>query len=539
MTNNDIAIKELLEAQEGEHYQFKEAKNRFDFTEAAKCCCALSNCGGGKFVLGITDKRPRKVVGSAAFEQPERTRMALIDKLKIMVSFEILHDKSESRVLVFTVAARPIGLPVQVDGTAWYYEGDSLIPMPENVRHRIYQESGVDFSGTICVGATIADLDESAIETFRSKWVEKSGNKRLQTFTREQLLSDCGAMTNEGITYAALILFGKSDSLRKYLPQAEIVFEYRSSNASGPAAQREEFREGFFLCFDRIWNLINLRNDKQHYQQGFFVFDIATFNERVIREVILNAVSHRNYQMGGSIFIRQFRERLTVESPGGFPEGITVDNFLNRQSPRNRRIAEILALCGLVERSGQGMNLIYELSIREAKQLPDFTGTDDYWVFITLNGLILDERMLALLNKIGAENLEAFSTNDFIVINEVFHERAVPSAFADSLKKLVDLGIIEHLGRNKYLIARSFYEVIGKAGTHTRLAGLDRDTNKELLLKHIRKNGDKGTKFSEFEQVLPNLSINQIRVLIRELRISGSIYSNGSTKSTRWYATKN
>jgi len=334
-------------------------------------------------------------------------------------------------------------------------------------------------------------------------------------------------------------LFGKSDSLRKYLPQAEIVFEYRSSNASGPAAQREEFREGFFLCFDRIWNLINLRNDKQHYQQGFFVFDIATFNERVIREVILNAVSHRNYQMGGSIFIRQFRERLTVESPGGFPEGITVDNFLNRQSPRNRRIAEILALCGLVERSGQGMNLIYELSIREAKQLPDFTGTDDYWVFITLNGLILDERMLALLNKIGAENLEAFSTNDFIVINEVFHERAVPSAFADSLKKLVDLGIIEHLGRNKYLIARSFYEVIGKAGTHTRLAGLDRDTNKELLLKHIRKNGDKGTKFSEFEQVLPNLSINQIRVLIRELRISGSIYSNGSTKSTRWYATKN
>jgi len=47
------------------------------------------------------------------------------------------------------------------------------------------------------------------------------------------------------------------------------------------------------------------------------------------------------------------------------------------------------------------------------------------------------------------------------------------------------------------------------------------------------------TMFSEFEQVLPNLSINQIRVLIRELRISGSIYSNGSTKFARWYATKN
>ena len=76
----------------------------------------------------------------------------------------------------------------------------------------------------------------------------------------------------------------------------------------------------------------------------------------------------------------QYHERLVVESPGGFPNGITVDNILNRQSPRNRRIAEILSLCGLVERAGQGMNLIYEISIMEAKELPDFTGTDDNFV---------------------------------------------------------------------------------------------------------------------------------------------------------------
>ena len=64
------SIRELLEAQEGEHTQFKEAKNRFDFGEAAKCCCALANNGGGKLVFGISDKRPRRVVGSNAFEQP-------------------------------------------------------------------------------------------------------------------------------------------------------------------------------------------------------------------------------------------------------------------------------------------------------------------------------------------------------------------------------------------------------------------------------------------------------------------------------------
>ena len=82
-------VEELLEAKEGENIQFKEAKNRFDFGEAAKCCCALANDGGGKLVFGITDKRPRSVVGSAAFDQPERTRMGLIDKLKVNVDFQL------------------------------------------------------------------------------------------------------------------------------------------------------------------------------------------------------------------------------------------------------------------------------------------------------------------------------------------------------------------------------------------------------------------------------------------------------------------
>lgn len=212
----------------------------------------------------------------------------------------------------------------------------------------------------------------------------------------DQLLRDCEAITNDRITYVALVLFGKRESLGKHLPQAEIVFEYRSSEASGPASQREEFRVGFFSSYNRLWELINLRNDKQHYQDGFFVYDIPTFNEQVVREAILNAVSHRNYQMGGSVFIRQYQGRLVVESPGGFPNGISLESILDRQLPRNRRIAEILALCGLVERSGQGMNLIYELSIKEAKQLPDFTGTDEDFVSITLNGLVLDTKMLTL-----------------------------------------------------------------------------------------------------------------------------------------------
>lgn len=276
-----------------------------------------------------------------------------------MVDFRIYEDQGK-RVLVFGVAGRPLGLPVQVDGVAWWYEGDSLIPMPEKIRRQIYAEAGFDFSGSVCTGATIDDLDASAVDEFRKKWAEKSSQHRIMNLSHEQLLRDCEAITSDGITYAALVLFGKRESLGKFLPQAEVIFEYQSSEASGPASQREEFRTGFFAYYNRLWELINLRNDKQHYQEGLFIYDIPTFNEHVVREAILNAVSHRNYQMGGSVFVRQYRDRLVVESPGGFPNGITVENILDRQSPRKRRVAEILALCGLVEHSGQGMNLMYE-----------------------------------------------------------------------------------------------------------------------------------------------------------------------------------
>ena len=529
------AVKDLLNAKEGEQIQFKEAKNRFDASEAARICCALSNCGGGKLVFGITDRRPRQVVGSAAFDQPERTRKGLIDKLKVMVDFQ-LYEYEGKRVLVFDVAPRPLGLPVQADGIAWWYEGDSLIPMPEGVRRRIYEETGVDFSGTICVNAKFSDIDESAVEVFRKKWAEKSGNTRLKNADAEQLLRDCEAITEEGITYAALILFGKRAAIRKFLPQAEIVFEYRSSDASGPASQREEFQSGFFSCYDRIWELINLRNDKQHYQDGFFVYDISTFNERVVREAILNAVSHRMYQMSGSIFIRQYRDRLTVESPGGFPNGITVENILNRQSPRNRRIAEILSLCGLVERSGQGMNLIYEISIMEAKELPDFTGTDDNFVSLTLNGLIIDAEMLCVIKKIGDDRLESFSTADFLIINDLYHEYRIPKHLRPRLSRLAEMGVVEHIGRNKYVLARQLYAAVGKTGVHTRIVGLDRETNKELMLKHIRNSGDKGAQFKELRQVLPSLSVNEIRVLMRELKSENLIYSEGKTSAARWFA---
>ncbi|MDR1051739.1 MAG: putative DNA binding domain-containing protein [Deltaproteobacteria bacterium] len=435
-------IERLLNAPEGEHYQFKEWKTKNSFKDALKICCALANCGGGKLVLGISDKRQRKVVGSTAFSQPERTCADLTDKLRVGVDFE-LYDDNGNRVLAIEVASRPLGLPIQVDGIAWWYAGDSLVSMPEDVRRNIYAESGFDFSAKICNGLTLDDLDENALNVFRQTWKTNSGNSGILTLPVEQLLRDCDAITDEGVTYAALILFGTRKAVRKHLRRAEVVFEYRSSEAAGPAAQREDFTEGFFNYFDRIWELVNLRNDKQHYQDRLFVFPINTFNERVVRESLLNAVSHRDYQLAGSIFVRQHREHLVVESPGGLPNGITVENILDRQSPRNILIASIFQLCGLVERSGQGMNLIYELAVREAKPLPNFSGTNAYFVKLTIGGKILDKRMLSLIKSIEDEHLNAITTDDYILLMNLFQGKDLGDIKPEKFEHLLELKILK------------------------------------------------------------------------------------------------
>jgi len=439
-----MTLQEILEAKEGHHFEFKEAKNHFGTKEAAEYLCAIANHGGGQLVLGVTDKRPRKAVGSNAFSQPESSILYFMDKLRVRCDFEIYHDENGKRVLVFVVDSHPVGLPVQFDGTAWWRDGERLVPMSESVRRAIYAEGGHDFTAEICKGITLDDLDSEAIEIFRNKWFEYSGNKRLAKLPVQQLLRDADVLEDAELTYAALILFGKRKPLLKYLPTAEVVYEFRTTEASGPAGAREDLRIGFFKFFDRIWELVNQRNENQHYQKRFQMLPVPTFNEIVVREALLNAVSHRNYQQRGSIFVRQYARKLMVESPGGFPPGITEKNILDKHEARNGLIAAVFQRCGLVERSGQGMNLIYEQSVREAKPLPHFNGSDDYCVKLTLDLKVIHPKMLALMQQINEEKLGVMSTEDYLLLGAIYRGEDMRGVDPKCFEHLEELGIVKH-----------------------------------------------------------------------------------------------
>jgi ATP-dependent DNA helicase RecG len=529
-----------MKTPEGEHLEFKEAKQNFHFDKLVKYCCAMANEGGGTIILGVTDRRPRRVVGSQAFERIERTKAGLIERLRLRVEIEEVQHP-DGRVVVVQIPSRPIGMPIAIDGAYWMRGGKELVPMTPDQLKRIFDESGPDFSAETCAGATLEDLDSTALDQFRQRWLRKSGNRTLAEMPVRQLLADAELMGEDGFTYAALILLGTHKALGGYLAQAEVIFEYRSTEAPGPAGQRVEYRQGFLAWYDKLWETINLRNDLQHFQDGLFMLDVPTFSEAATREAILNAVGHRDYRNQGSVFIRQFPRRLENVSPGGFPPGISVENILERQSPRNRRLVDNFARCGLVERAGQGFNRIYEETIRQSKPLPDFTHTDSYQVSLTLHGELQDPRFLQFLEEIGRDRNSVFSTQDLLVLDLVRRDRPVPEDLRLSLQALVEEGIVESIGRGRgvrYLLSRRYYRFAGKPGVYTRKHGLDRETNRQLLLKHIRESGREGAPLKDLHQVLNFLSETQVKYLLQGLKAEGEIEMRGHGRGARWYRSE-
>jgi len=238
-------VDEWIGGTEGEHFEFKEAKQRYSEDDLAKYLCALANEGGGRVLLGVTNKRPRHIVGTQAFPQREDVRRALAEKLHLRIEVAEV-DHPGGRVLVFSAPPRPVGAPIKVDGVYWSRDGDSLVPMSELRLRAAFDESGHDWSADVCPGSTMADLDSTAIEEFRRRWIDKSGNRALATLSPEQLLRDAEVLGDHELTNAALVLFGSRPALGRVVAQAEIVFEYRSSDVAGPAQQRREYRQGFF-----------------------------------------------------------------------------------------------------------------------------------------------------------------------------------------------------------------------------------------------------------------------------------------------------
>lgn len=94
---------------------------------------------------------------------------------------------------------------------------------------------------------------------------------------------------------------------------------------------------------------------------------------------------------------------------------------------------------------------------------------------------------------------------------------------------------MEALGSGKYILSQSFYTFLGQKGVYTRKRGLNRETNKALLLKDISDNNAEGSKLVELLQVLPSHTRDQVQKLLLELKAESKVHNKGRTSAARWH----
>lgn len=150
----------------------------------------------------------------------------------------------------------------------------------------------------------------------------------------------------------------------------------------------------------------------------------------------------------------------------------------------------------------------------------------------------MNPQFIRFLEKMGRETTASFSTHDLLILDHLQREEKIPESLRRRLPRLAELKVIELVGQGRgahYILSRRLYEHLGKKGTYTRKRGLDRETNKQLLVKHLEGNQRTGCRLHELNQVLPDLTRRQVQGLLQELQTEKHIHVIGRTNSGRWY----
>lgn len=542
----EITIEELRKLRESEdHIEFKEAKRNYPFAggkhtdpkERRRCVLgyvvALANEKGGRLVLGMADDMPHAVVGSD-FAQDKVGELVdeIYERLGIRIETTELYEDNK-RVLVLSVPSRPIGRLLRFEGVPLMRTGESLREMSDAEIFRILTEQEPDFSAKICEGLAIDDLDKDAIAEMKTQYARKQENPLFQNYPDEQVLSDLDLLKDGKLNYAALILLGKSEAIRKYLPQNNIVVEFRTYRSMIQYTARKEFQLPLFIAIDKVWDYINqpASNPLLHYNDGPYIFDIPSFNKEAIREAILNSVCHRSMLIQSDVLIKQYPDSITITNAGGFPAGVDMNNILTVNSvPRSKLMSEILQKTGLVERSGQGVDKMFYNCIMEGKALPDYSGTDPYQVSLTFNAPILDPAFVIFVRneqskRSAAERLNVF---ELLTLYKVAM-RDYAGLEEKILRKLTEEGLVIY-EKGSYRLSDEYQDA-----TAEKLKGFN--------MQHLKLVSDCFQKHGFINRTILKdvfadiLSEKQVRRFISKMEDAGIIQKEGAGKYTHYIKT--
>jgi ATP-dependent DNA helicase RecG len=367
----------MASSSETEILEFKEASNTFDKDKLVKYCAAIANEGGGHLVFGVTDKRPRKVIGSKAYSSADelnQIKAFIVKELGIRAQTAEL-DHPDGRVLVFKIPPRPQGQPIGLQGAFWMRAGESLVPMTPDQLKKIFDEGQPNWFTQIAKAGASADevielLDTQTYFELSKLPYPTTREGVLERLSSEALISKTGAYWS--ITNLAAVLLAKkldafSQSLARKAPR---VIIYDGNNKLKTKNEIVGIK-GYAVGFKGLVEFIHASSPQNHFIEETIREDVKMFPNQALRELVANALVHQDFlASGASVMIEMYDDRVEISNPGIPP--ITVERFIDEYRSRNEQLADLMRRLGICEEKGSGVDKVIYAAELYQLPAPDF-----------------------------------------------------------------------------------------------------------------------------------------------------------------------
>ncbi|MBI4980485.1 putative DNA binding domain-containing protein [Candidatus Woesearchaeota archaeon] len=452
---------------ESQTVEFK--KSLAEINEILETISAFANTKGGKILVGVGENKDGTVKEVVGITIKGKEIENLTNEIKqntdpvIFPSIDITQMEGKDVVLITLKECDT--KPVFAKGNTFMRVGKTNRKLSVQEIRRMTKES-IDYSFTElpCEEATLKDIDLDFVKNFIKQYERIFGSKILSK--PRQLLQSLGCLKNNKLANAGLLLFSKNP--QKYFPYAIVaVARYKGNTVGTEKLDYKEFSGNVFDQIDKteeyIKNHIALMS--QLHPHKVQREDIPEYPLFAIRELVVNAVAHRDYAERGKIIIKMFYDRIEYYNPGGLPGSITPKNIINMQKSRNPTLVRVLNKLKYIEELGEGWDRIMEEYKNHSlkPKLPDIKDFGDA-VLVTIYRATLDvlERFQGELNQRQVQLLEYLKSHEDIK-SEVYAQMfgvTDRQARAD-ISKLVSLGLLLKEGKARLVRYKPYPEVSG------------------------------------------------------------------------------
>lgn len=538
--------------------EFKSDRKKYSDTLLIEEIVGMTNTKGGELYLGVEDNG--EITGLHKDHEDVNGLRALVANMTIpslSIRAEILFEENKkilkieipmSKAITATSSGKILRRRLKADSSP------ENIPMyPYEINTRLSELSLLDFSAQTVAGAEYEDLDPNERIRLRKIIELRHGDSTLLELNDEELDKALQLIKEENgkiiPTITGMILIGKEERLKELMPTAKAVFQVLDGTS---VRKNEEFSKPLLETFEIFEENFKAWNPEMEVENGLFRIPVPEFSYNAFREALVNAFCHRDYSMVGSVRLAITDEGMTISNPGGFIEGVNLKNLLTVEPHgRNQTLANSLKRIGLAERTGRGIDRIFEGSIVYGRPWPDYSESTSTVVKVFIQRAKPDIPFIKMIYEAGNRNGKSLSINSLMILSLIKFEHKVDlhrimekinlsdSRAKAAIYKLVEEGLIEETGGTKnknYILSRNIYKENDNVIGYVRQTGIDLIRNEEMILK-LADETPKGISREDVVQLLNITSDKAYRVL-KKMVDENKLQRVGNNRGTKYIIKK-